>query len=149
MLLTTITTLGGFALNFAKPIFEHFKTKQENKHELDMLDKQLEATKLAGAQKLQMINVEADIRESEALHKEHSETVKRAPRFIVGLAASVRPVLTYIMFLEFMVLTGFAAFDVITPETFDAVWTNESKAMLGAMIGFWFGNRVMGNRSTT
>jgi len=113
------------------------------------MDKQLEQQKVIGAQKLQMVNVEADIRESEALLKHDAGLQKRSNQWIVDLAASVRPIITYLLFVEIFVLTWLLALDMITTEMYQLVFNNEMQAVWAAVVSFWYGARTMSRKQQT
>ena len=145
-MLSLLGSLLGFGTSFLPSVLDYFKEKRDQAHELKMMDKQLEQQIQIGAQKLQMVNVDADIRESEALLKSQSRLVSKASQWVVNLSASVRPVMTYLLFLEFMVLTGLVSFDLMTQEDYMMIWNNEMQAIWAAVVSFWFGSRSF-NRS--
>ena len=104
------------------------------------MDKQLEQQIKLGEQKLQFMNVEADIRETEALQKakqDDSQVITMGYQFI----SSVRPIMTYLLFLEFMILTFMLAFNSIDLEMYNRIWSNEIQAVWAAVVSFWFGQR--------
>ena len=88
----------GFGTSFLPKVMDYFQEKRDQKHELAMMDKQLEQKIQLGNQKLQFMNVEADIRETEALQKSHTEITKQSSKWVVNLSATVRPVMTYLLF---------------------------------------------------
>jgi hypothetical protein len=74
--------------------------------------------------------VEADIRETEALLKSQTALTKQSSQWITDLAASVRPFITYLLFIEFMALTLLLAFGYIDNAMYSLVWSDE-------IIGIW------------
>tara|TARA_R100001082_G_scaffold62106_1_gene34724 strand:+ start:1458 stop:1796 length:339 start_codon:yes stop_codon:yes gene_type:complete len=112
-----------------------------------MMDKQLEQQIQIGNQKLQMVNVEADIRETEALHKEHAQITKKSSQFIIDLSASVRPVITYFLFFSYVGLVILLAFGYIDNDMFALLWAVDGMApIFGAVISFWFGQRTFNRK---
>ena len=105
------------------------------------MDKQLEQQIKLGEQKLQFMNVEADIRETEALQKNQAQITMKSSTWVVNLSATVRPVMTYLLFIEFMVLTFMLAFNWIDLQMYDRIWSNEIQAVWAAVVSFWFGQR--------
>jgi len=148
-MLSLLGSLIGFGTSFLPKLMDYFQDKQDKAHELALMDKQLEQQKVIGAQKLQMVNVEADIRESEALLKHDAGLQKRSSQWIVDLAASVRPIVTYLLFVEIFVLTWLLALDMITTEMYRLVFNNEMQAVWAAVVSFWFGARTMARRQQT
>lgn len=148
-MLSLLGSLLGFGTSFLPKVMDYFQDKQDKAHELALMDKQLEQQKVIGAQKLQMVNVEADIRESEALLKHDAGLQKRSSQCIVDLAASVRPIVTYLLFVEIFVLTWLLALDMITTEMYRLVFNNEMQAVWAAVVSFWFGARTMARKQQT
>ena len=105
------------------------------------MDKQLEQQIKLGEQKLQFMNVDADIRETEALQKNQATITVKSSQWVINLSSSVRPVMTYLLFIEFMVLTILVAYDAIDPTTYSLIWSNEIQAVWAAVVSFWFGQR--------
>ena len=148
-MLSLLGSLLGFGTSFLPKVMDFFQDKQDKAHELRLMDKQLENQKVLGAQKLQMTHVEADIRESEALLKHDAKIQKQASPWCVNLAASVRPVLTYALALEFGVLTLCVSMDWMTMEQFKMIWNDEFQAIWAAVVSFWFGSRTMARKQQT
>ena len=49
-----------------------------------MMDKQLEQQIQLGNQKMQMMDIEADIRETETLHKEHAQITRKGSQWAIN-----------------------------------------------------------------
>ena len=148
-MLSLLGSVLGFGTSFLPKVMDFFQDKQDKAHELRLMDKQLENQKVLGAQKLQMTHVEADIRESEALLKHDANLQAKASPWCVNLAASVRPVLTYALALEFGVLTLCVSMDWMTMEQFKMIWNGEFQAIWAAVVSFWFGSRTMARKQQT
>jgi len=140
-MLSLVGSLLGFGTSFLPKVLGFFEEKRDQAHELMLMDKQLEQQIKLGEQKLQFMNVDADIRETEALHKEHAEITKKGSQWVINLSSSVRPVMTYLLFLEFIMLTFMVAFDAIEPMTYSLIWSNEIQAVWAAVVSFWYGQR--------
>ena len=111
-----------------------------------MMDKQLEQQIQLGNQKMQMMDIEADIRETESLHKEHAEITKKASQFWINVSSSVRPCTTYILLIEFMTLTYLLAFDLIDIEMYSMIWNEPMQSVWAAVVCFWFGQRTFNRK---
>lgn len=148
-MLSLLGSLLGFGTSFLPKVMEYFQDRQDKAHELAMLAAQTEAqVKLEGV-RLQAMHVEADIRESEALLKHDSKLNARASQWVVNLAASVRPVATYLFFFELFALTLCVNMDWMAIETYNAIWNSEIQAIFAAVVSFWFGSRTMARRAQT
>ena len=148
-MLTLLGSLLGFGTSFLPKVMEFFQDRADKAHELKMITAMAEANAKSQTIKLDMVNVEADIREVEALSK-HSQTIhKNAAQWVVNLAGSVRPTITYAFFIEFMVLTVLVSLGWITIEQYNTIWDAEMKALFAAVLSFWFGNRAIRQGKST
>ena len=152
-MLSLLGSLLGFGTSFLPGVLDFFKQKQADKHELAMMAEQRETTLAVGAQKLQMVQVAADSAEIVASHKEQASSVRKAGKFIAGLSASVRPVVTYLFVLEFLLINSSIAYLTLTQagftiEALQSILDDRFFTLLATMISFWFGNRTFGKRKS-
>lgn len=145
-MLSLLGSLLGFGTSFLPKIMDYFQDKQDKAHELNMIAKQAEAqAKLEGV-RLQAMNVEADIRESEALLKHDAKITGKSSQWVVNLAATVRPVMTYLLFLEFITLTVCVNVGWMDADQYKMIWNGEMQAIWAAVVCFWFGQRSINRR---
>jgi hypothetical protein len=117
------------------------------------MDRQVEQAKLLHGQKIEALNIEADISESKALYK-HDQSMQ-STGFIGALRSSVRPVITYLFFTLFAVIKGVALFSMIyTADTqwelaVITLWDTETQGIFSAIIAFWFGSRALQRSRST
>ena len=140
-MLSLLGSLLGFGTSFLPKLLGFFEEKRDQAHELKLMDKQLEQQIKLGEQNLQFMNVEADIRETEALQKSQTKMTVKSSQWVINLSSSVRPIMTYLLFLEFMILTFMLAFNSIDLEMYNRIWSNEIQAVWAAVVSFWFGQR--------
>ena len=148
-MISLLGSLLGFGTSFLPKVMDYFQDKQDKAHELQLMDKQLEQQIQIGNQKLDMVHVEADIRETEALLKSQTALTKQSSQWITDLAASVRPFITYLLFIEFMALTLLLAFGYIDNAMYSLVWSDEIIGIWAAVISFWFGSRTFNRKQQT
>ena len=141
-MLSMLGSLLGFGTSFLPRILDYFKEKRDKAHELSMMDKQLEQQLQLGAQKLQMMHVDADIREGEALLKHDAALNRAASQWVVNLSASVRPVMTYLFFIEFFALTVAVNAGWLGWEDYQTIWDEPMQAIFATVVSFWFGSRT-------
>jgi hypothetical protein len=123
-------------------ILGYFETKRDQAHELKMADKQQEMALAMGNQKMQMMDISADIAETQALHQSASAVTQKASQFWINVSASVRPCITYFLFLEFVILTFLLAFGYIDGDLFKMIWSEDTMApIFSAACAFYFGQR--------
>ncbi|MDB4312233.1 hypothetical protein N9937_02260 [bacterium] len=143
---TLISSLLGFGTSFLPKVLGFFEEKRDQAHELAVMSAQLEQQLQLGQQKIQMTHVDADIREIEALHKEHASTTRKSSQWVINLSASVRPIITYAFFIEFAVLTLCVNMDWMTLVQYKMIWTEEFGGIFAAVVSFWFGSRTFNRR---
>lgn len=152
-MLTLISTALGFFTSFVPSILDYFKQKRDQEHELKMIDAQIKAQLAIGQMQLEAAVTEAQLKELQELHKEQTATAVKAGKFISGLSASVRPVVTYLFVIEFLVINwaiAWLTFDAsgFTLEALRSIMDDRFFSLLSSMIAFWFGNRTFGRRQS-
>ena len=146
-MLTLLGSLMGFISSAFPDLLRLWQDHQDRKHELAILDRQMEQMRLGHAQRLEEIAVEADIAESKALYRHDSRP--SGVKWVDGLRASVRPVITYAFFLLFSVVKTAALYVLITDQGLTVVqalpqiWDPETQALFAAVMSFWFGQRAL------
>lgn len=148
-MLSLLGSLLGFGTSFLPRLMDFFQDRQDKAHEIAMLKAQAEIQVRLEGVRLQAMHVEADIRESEALLKHDAKLNNRASQWVVNLAASVRPVLSYLFFVEFFALTLAVNMGWLELAQYAAIWNNEIQAIFAAVVSFWFGARTMARRTQT
>ena len=146
-MITILGSLIGFAGSALPKVFDMVDDWQDRKHELSMMDRQIEASKLSHTQKIEELKIEAYISESKALYQ-HDRSMK-STGFMAGLRASVRPVITYLFFTLFAVIKGTALYGLIYTDgivwelAIQTLWDEETQGIFAAIISFWFGSRAL------
>ncbi len=144
-MLTLLGSLLGFVTSAFPDLLGLFRDRQDRMHELAILDRQMEQAKLGHQQRLEEIEVQADIAESKALYK-HDQPVGVA--WVDTLRASVRPIITYAFFGLFASVKGSGLYVLITvegllfAEALPQIWDPETQALFAAVMSFWFGSRT-------
>ena len=99
-MLTLLGSLLGFGTSFLPEVLSFFREKRDQAHELALMDKQREHAVLLHGQRMEAVETEADVRESEALYAQ--ATAPSGVRWVDGLRGSVRPVVTYLFMATFI-----------------------------------------------
>lgn len=133
--------IAGFLASALPHVWDYFKGKQDNDHELAMLDMQIKLAQANAGIKMQEIAANADIAEITAIHQPQQVI---GIKWIDGLIGSVRPVITYLYFALYGGLkiaslwqNGISGL-IDTPWLY---WTAVDAEIWGAIISFWFGSR--------
>jgi hypothetical protein len=169
-MLSLISTLGGLLISGLPRLLEFFQNKQDQAHELRLAQVQTErelqmaAAGFAAQARVEEIRTEqvamqtnAQMAEAEAGMvrgaQDHDKTIiENGSRWVVNYIGTVRPTVTYIFVAELVAINIFLCvylwnnpglitnMDDVLQYT-DIIFSSDEMAMLGGIIGFWFGSR--------
>jgi len=169
-MLSLFSTLGGLLISGLPKLLEYFQNKADQKHELALAQMQTErelqmaAAGFAAQARVEEIRTEqvamqtqAQMTEAEAGMvrgaQEHDKAVlSKAAVWVANYIGTVRPTVTYIFVFELVAINAFMAVylwqrpDLITSiddviRYSDIIFSSDEMAMLGGIVGFWFGSR--------
>lgn len=151
-MLEAIGLLGGVVTRLFSWGTEYFQKKQDNAHELAMVDKQIALANLQHTQKLEEIsaqgNADVDVEWSKALSVA-LESPKTGLPLIDGLNALVRPVMTFWWCLVLYTISkGFIIYAAVTSyasasQMAATIVSDFDIAVIGSILGFWFCDRAL------
>ena len=101
-MISLLGSLLGFGSSLIESVLEAWNKSSDQKHELAMLHAQAEVQSKIQDQKLEVAMVEADMAEIVAAHKEQAATTRKGPTWLAALSGSVRPVVTYLIIIEWL-----------------------------------------------
>lgn len=144
--LAAMPAILGALAGMVPALVQLFTLKANNAHQLAMAQLQLQATKDGVALQVDLANAQADIRQAD-----HIYTFGSGPsgnRFVDALAIFVRPYVTLVFFHLWILLEVFMFIYAVNSgydlgQLVKVLWPDETQAMFGAIIGFWFGDRMM------
>lgn len=139
-----IALLGSFIglLGGALPdLLKLYRDAADRKHELTILQMQMQQQKQKGAQRLEEIHAQADIAESKALYRTYHTGIT----WVDALNGTVRPVLAYAFFLLYATVktAQFISLDMYSAVALMQLWSPEDQAIFASVISFYFGQRAM------
>jgi hypothetical protein len=162
-MLSLFSTLGGLLISGLPKLLEYFQNKADQAHELRLAQVQTErelalvAAGFAAQAKVEEIRteqvaMETDARMTEAALEHDAKVLEKASTWVSSYVGTVRPTVTYIFVAELVCINAFMAWylyqqpglitsidDVIRYA--DLIFSADEMAMLGGIIGFWFGSR--------
>lgn len=162
-MLSLFSTLGGLLISGLPKLLDYFQDKADKAHELELAQMQTEremkmlAAGYAAQAKVEEIRTEqvainADMEMTKAAYEHDAKVLAKAASWASTFVATVRPMVTYIFVLELFVINvgiGIYAFthpgiinnveDLI--KIANEIFSDDEMAMLGGIIGFWFGSR--------
>jgi multidrug efflux pump subunit AcrA (membrane-fusion protein) len=169
-MLSLLSTLGGLLISGLPKLLEYFQNKADQKHELQLAkiqterELQLAAAGFAAQARVEEIRTEQvamqtqaqmAVAEAEMVQgaQDHDKAVlAKASTWVSNYVGTVRPTITYIFVIELVLINTFLCYylwqnpslitsmdDVIRYT--DIIFSADEMAMLGGIIGFWFGSR--------
>jgi hypothetical protein len=158
-----ISTLGGLLVSGLPSLLGFFQDKSDKKHELELAQMQtdrelqmMERGFLAQAKveeiRTDQVMMQTDAEMTKAAYAHDAKVLEKAAPWASTFVATVRPVVTYLFVAELFIINigiGWYLFthgtlitsvdDFITAA--DMIFSEDEMAMLGAIIGYWFGSR--------
>jgi hypothetical protein len=98
------------------------------------------------------IAMQTDAQMTEAALQHDAKVLEKASTWVVNFVGTVRPIVTYIFIFELCAINAWIAYYVYSRPSLvnnmddlirvtDIIFSSDEMAMLGAIIGFWFGSR--------
>ncbi len=146
-MLTIIGSLIGFGSSFLPSILDFFKEKESNRHELALMDKQAELTRITAEFERDKAEVQALSAETVALYQQAA--TEKNDGWVGAYRASVRPTISYLFLLFYIGIKSFSLYGMIQYEgmmikdALPLVWSPEvDSPILASIISFYFGSRM-------
>ncbi len=163
-MLSLLSTLGGLLISGLPKVLDFFQNKADQSHELALarlqneMQLQMAAQGFAAQAKIEEIRtdqvaMQSEAKMTEAALQHDAKVLDKASKWAVNYVATVRPTVTYIFVLELVLINmGLVYFllfkqglGTLTVDQFiaatDLIFSEDEMAMLGGIIGFWFGSR--------
>jgi hypothetical protein len=162
-MLSLISTLGGLLISGLPKLLDFFQNKADQKHELALarvqveLQLQMMAQGFAAQERMEEIRtdqiaMQTDAEMTVAAYDHDKKVMDNASRWVVNFVGTVRPMVTYIFVLELCAINAWIAYYIYSRPSLitniddlirlsDIIFSTDEMAMLGGIIGFWFGSR--------
>lgn len=144
--LTALPAILGALAGMVPALVQLFTLKETNAHALAMAREQREAQKEGIALQIDLANANASVRQADRVYDFGAGS--SGIKWVDALAIFVRPYITLVFFHLWLLLeVGLFVYGV--NHGFDLgqlvklLWPPETQAMFAAIIGFWFGDRMM------
>lgn len=142
-MITAISGLLGFVASAFPDLLKLFRDAQDRKHELVIMQLQMQQQAQGHAERLEEIGAQADIGEAKAIYKTYTTGI----RWVDALNGTVRPVIAYAFFLLYASVKAmqFSAMPegALLPWQIQALWSVEDQAIFAGIISFYYGQRAM------
>ncbi len=162
-MLSLFSTLGGLLISGLPKLLEYFQNKEDQKHELALAriqtEKELQmlAQGFAAQQKIEEIRtdqiaMQTDAEMTVAAYDHDKAVLEKAAGWVSSYVGTVRPTVTYIFIIELCLINAWIAYYTYTHPSLivtvddlirisDIIFSSDEMAMLGAIVGYWFGSR--------
>lgn len=141
-MIALLGSLLGFGTSFLPQVLGFFQKREDHKNRLAELRLQGELAAQGVNLQMQVMDKQADIEETKAIYG----YANPSSGFSAGLAASVRPVITYLFFALFLAVKAVIMIRVFESggdwmQAVDLMFDDETQGLFAAIISFWFGQR--------
>jgi hypothetical protein len=167
-MLSLLSTLGGLLISGLPKLLDFFQNRADQKHELALARVQTERELQLAAQgfaaqarmeeiRTDQIAMQTQAQMTGAALKHDEKVLEKASKWVANYVGTVRPTVTYIFILELVAINAAIAWyafnqpglvnnvdDLIRITT--VIFSDDEMAMLGGIIGFWFGTRSWGKK---
>ena len=162
-MLSLFSTLGGLLISGLPKLLDFFQNKDDQKHELALARVQVEmqiqmmAQGFAAQERMEEIRtdqiaMQTDAEMTVAAYDHDKQILEKASTWVASYIGTVRPTVTYIFILELCAINAWLAYYIYSnPQLVlnmddlirvsDIIFSTDEMAMLGGIIGFWFGSR--------
>ena len=162
-MLSLFSTLGGLLISGLPKLLDFFQNKADQKHELALsriqveLQLQMMAQGFAAQERMEEIRtdqiaMQAEAQMTEAALKHDEKVLEKASQWVANYVGTVRPTVTYIFVFELCAINAWIAYYIYSRPSLvmsmddlirlsDIIFSTDEMAMLGGVIGYWFGSR--------
>jgi hypothetical protein len=162
-MLSLFSTLGGLLISGLPKLLDFFQNKADQKHELALANIQVQmqlqmmAQGFAAQERMEEIRtdqiaMQAEAQMTEAALKHDEKVLEKASQWVANYVGTVRPTVTYIFVFELCAINAWIAYYIYSRPSLvmsmddlirlsDIIFSTDEMAMLGGIVGFWFGSR--------
>jgi hypothetical protein len=162
-MLSLFSTIGGLLVSGLPSLLGFFQDKSDKKHELELAKMQTERELqmmergFIAQQKMEEIRTDQVEMQTAAQMQnaalDHDKKVmERASTWVVNYVGTVRPTVTYLFVIELVLINFWLCYKLFTMPNLitgvndleiisEMIFSSDEMAMLGGIIGFWFGSR--------
>ena len=162
-MLSLISTLGGLLISGLPSVLGFFQDKSDKAHELKLAQMQTERELqmmergFAAQQKVEeirtdQIEMQTAAQMQNAALDHDKKVMERASTWVINYVGTVRPTVTYLFVLELVAINAWLAWNLFKMPGLitsvndltvigELIFSSDEMAMLGGIIGFWFGSR--------
>jgi hypothetical protein len=162
-MLSLFSTLGGLLISGLPSLMGFFQDKSDKKHELELAKMQTEreiqmmergfiAQQKVEEIRTDQVEMQTAAQMQNAALDHDKKVMERASTWVVNYVGTVRPTVTYLFVIELIAINLWLCYQLFKIPNLingiddlsvigDLIFSSDEMAMLGGIIGFWFGSR--------
>ncbi len=145
-MISLITAILGALTGMVPGVLQLFTQKANNAYQLQLQQLQLQAAREGKALEVDLANSQADIAQQQSLYRFSGGP--SGVRWVDAINTLVRPYITLIVFHVWIcVEVALVCYGISKGHTLGelaaAAWDENTQAIFSAIVGFWFGNRML------
>jgi hypothetical protein len=162
-MLSLISTLGGLLISGLPSALGFFQDKSDKKHEIELAKLQTErelqmmergfiAQQKVEEIRTDQVEMQTAAQMQNAALDHDKKVMERASTWVVNYVGTVRPTVTYLFVAELIAINFWLCYQLFKIPNLitgvddlsiigELIFSSDEMAMLGGIIGFWFGSR--------
>jgi hypothetical protein len=162
-MLSLISTIGGLLVSGLPSLLGFFQDKSDKKHELELAKMQTErelqmmergfiAQQKVEEIRTDQVEMQTAAQMQNAALDHDKKVLERASTWVVNYVGTVRPTVTYLFVIELVLINFWLCYKLFSMPGLingvndleiisEMIFSSDEMAMLGGIIGFWFGSR--------
>jgi hypothetical protein len=162
-MLSLISTIGGLLVSGLPSLLGFFQDKSDKAHELELAkmqtERELQMMERGFIAQAKMEEIRTDQVEMQTATQmqnaalDHDKKImERASTWVVNYVGTVRPTVTYLFVIELVLINFWLCYKLFSMPNLitgvndleiisEMIFSSDEMAMLGGIIGFWFGSR--------
>jgi hypothetical protein len=162
-MLSLFSTIGGLLVSGLPSLLGFFQDKSDKKHELELAKMQTErelqmmergfiAQQKVEEIRTDQVEMQTAAQMQNAALDHDKKVMERASTWVVNYVGTVRPTVTYLFVLELVAINFWLCYKLFSMPGLingvddltvisEMIFSSDEMAMLGGIIGFWFGSR--------
>jgi hypothetical protein len=146
-MMTLLASIAGFITSIIPEFVRLKKEKHDKEHELKIIDRQIEYSKLCQGNDISTLGIKRDLSEISALYS----TYKTGINWVDTFNGTVRPMITYCFFGFYVYIKSIqykymVNMDIVL-ENVELIWNSDDQTIFAGIISFYFGQRAFNKLS--
>jgi hypothetical protein len=162
-MLSLFSTIGGLLVSGLPSLLGFFQDKSDKKHELELAQMQTErelqmmergflAQQKVEEIRTDQVEMQTAAQMQNAALDHDKKVLEKASTWVVNYVGTVRPTVTYLFVIELVLINFWLCYKLFSMPGLingvddltiisEMIFSSDEMAMLGGIIGFWFGSR--------